>query len=567
MRLKSLEIKNFRKINELEVEFPPGLSVVVGENNVGKTTIIDALRLLLFPSSDFHSLNLNEDDFSRGTENLPIEVSCIFTDLNENEEAHFHECLVLKGDDAFIAKLSLRAEFNPNTQRANIKMWGGETEGGRLPINLYDKINSIYLQPLRNPEKGLKPSRYSQISRLIDSLTEEEKYEEFEKIISKANSSIRKLESIEAAKNSLDKLMVSIAGDELSQSTELIFSDPSFPNIIAGIQPEIEDLPYSLNGLGYNNLIYTAASLGTLKSNQKLGFRSILIEEPEAHLHPHLQVLLLRYLTNVTQQEENSVQVIASSHSPILASQAPVDSIIPIHEKKGGVRIVSLSELDYDSKMKKKLKRYLDATRSELFFAKRILMVEGISEALLMPILAEKANGNIKESAVTVVNTDGLNFNAFIPLFGKGGLDIPTVILTDGDDKDRTGNPSSTVQNLVESCNDKSNVKVKYGEITFEHELAKSPVILPLMIKAFKELHPNLGDSLESELAQINEPINKADKFLEVFVEKNVLKGQFAQELAGLLEGESIAKDQVPEYIRNAFKFLGVTKEGEANGQ
>ena len=194
-------------------------------------------------------------------------------------------------------------------------------------------------------------------------------------------------------------------------------------------------------------------------------------------------------------------------------------------------------------------------------------MVEGVSEALLMPILAEKANGNIKDSAVTIVNADGLNFNAFIPLYGEGGLDIPTVILTDGDDNDRTGNPSNTVQSLEESCNDKSNLVVKYGEITFEHELAKSPEILPLMVKAFKKLHPQIGDSLESQLEQIEGHINKADKFLDVFVGKSISKGQFAQELAGILEGESITKDEVPEYIRHAFKFLGVIEEGEANDQ
>src|SRR5258705_7733911 len=111
--------------------------------------------------------------------------------------------------------------------------------------------------------------------------------------------------------------MVSIAGGELAQQTELIFSDPSFSRIIAGLQPEIEGLPFSLNGLGYNNLVFTSATLGTLRRSAQYSFRSILVEEPEAHLHPQLQVLLLRHLAKVAAEEGgNEVQVIASSHSP-----------------------------------------------------------------------------------------------------------------------------------------------------------------------------------------------------------------------------------------------------------
>ena len=63
MRLREVKIKNFRKIEYLVVAFPKGLSVIVGENNTGKTTIVDALRLMLMPSRDFDTLRISEDDF------------------------------------------------------------------------------------------------------------------------------------------------------------------------------------------------------------------------------------------------------------------------------------------------------------------------------------------------------------------------------------------------------------------------------------------------------------------------------------------------------------------------
>ena len=320
MWLRELQIRNFRKIDTLTVSFPRGLTVLVGENNSGKTTIIDALRLMLFSSRDFDSLRLMEDDFRAGTEHAPIEISCRFTGLEDEDEVHFQECLVDIGDGKFEMQVNARVEFNEATNRCNVKMWGGETEGGSLPSNHYDRLATIYLQPLRDPERGLRPGQHSQVSRLIDCLTEEDQREDFETIVRDANEEIRVLKPVEDARGDINAQMAAIAGSELTQKTELIFTDPTFRRIIAGLQPEIDGLPFALNGLGYNNLIFTSATLGTLRRSPQFSFRSILVEEPEAHLHPQLQMLLLRHLAVVASDHEgNEVQVIASSHSPILS--------------------------------------------------------------------------------------------------------------------------------------------------------------------------------------------------------------------------------------------------------
>lgn len=569
MRLYELRIKNFRKIEDITIVFPRGLSVIVGENNAGKTAIIDALRLMLFSSRDFDTLRLNEDDFRREAENLPIEIACTFCDLSDDDEVHFHECLVDIGDGKFDVKLNARAEYNTITRRANIKMWGGETESGTLPTNLYDKLASIYLKPLRDPESGLRPGRHSQVSRLIDCLTEENKHEEFETVAKDANKKIRDLKSVKAAKEDIDAQMTSIAGGELTQKTELIFSDPTFHRIIAGLQPEIDGLPFSLNGLGYNNLVFTAATLGTLSRSDQYSFRSILVEEPEAHLHPQLQVLLLRHLKKVAgAAKENNVQVIASSHSPILASQAPIDSIISVHETKDKVTAVSVCTIDYDPTLKKKLQRFLDTTRAELFFARRILIVEGIAEALLLPILTCIAGGCLKDSAVTVLNADGLNFNAFLPLFGTEQLNVPVSILTDGDDGDKTGTPSATTSGLKAKETEIPNLRVEFGQITFEHELARSEELLPIMLDAFESLHPRNGKKLTKKIKKLNTNDEKADKFLKEFLRNKTSKGKFAQELAiHLEEAIDIVPTAVPQYIRNALSHLDVIKSEEIDEQ
>jgi putative ATP-dependent endonuclease of the OLD family len=562
MRLRELHIKNFRKIQELAVIFPPGLAVIVGENNCGKTAIIDALRLMLFSSRDFDALRLNEDDFRTGTDHAPIEIACIFCDAKDEDEVYFQESLVDIGDGKFDIRLNARVQFNKTTRRASVKMWGGETEGGNLSSTIYDHLTSVYLQPLRDPESGLKPSRNSQVAKLLDRVTKEEERTQFETIAKEANERIRELDPVTGARNDINTQMLSIAGEELTQQTELIFTDPTFHRIIANLQPEIDGLPFSLNGLGYNNLIFTSATLGTLRRSPQFSFRSIMIEEPEAHLHPQLQVLLLKYLATVVDEDAaHDVQVIASSHSPILASQAPIDSIVCVQENAGEVRAVSICTIEMDSQMKKKLQRFLDATRGELFFARRILMVEGIAEALLLPVLAKIAGGDLKKSAVTLVNADGLNFNCFLPLFGTDRITAPIAILTDGD-AEKIGDPcSASAADLKAQEAEISNLRVERSEITFEHELARSPLMLPLMLDAFETLHPNVGASLRTSIGALPSDDDKADEFFSQFKTSQKSKGIFAQELAALLDAANLESTAVPEYIQRAFEFLGVVAD------
>ena len=559
MWIRELHIRNFRKISEVKISFPPGLVILVGENNSGKTAIIDALRFILYPSRDFDAVRINEDDFRSGTDYAPIEISCRFTGLIDEDEVHFQECLVDIGNGRFEMQVNARVEFNKATSRSNVKMWGGETEGGSLPSNHYDRLETIYLQPLRDPGRGLRQGQHSQVSRLINFLTPEDQHSNFENIVKNANEEIRKLEPVKTAISDINTQMVNIAGTELTQKADLIFNDPSFRRIIAGLYPEIEELPFELNGLGYNNLIFTASTLATLRRSTQFSYRSILVEEPEAHLHPQLQVLLLRHFVNMASEETgNQVQVIASSHSPILTSQTPIDSLVSVHEVADNIRAVSVCTIKINDILKKKLQRYLDATRGELFFARRILMVEGIAEALLIPIFTEFLGGCLKKSAVTVLNVDGINFNAFLPLFGDNGLRVPVAILTDGDANQVRGPISKAALALKEQEDKVHNLCVEMSEITFEHELARSELILNHMVAAFKNLHPVKGAELESQLQSLKTSDQKANEFLKFFRDTKVLKGQFAQELASILDINKLPSEAVPRYIRRALAHLGV---------
>jgi putative ATP-dependent endonuclease of OLD family len=209
--------------------------------------------------------------------------------------------------------------------------------------------------------------------------------------------------------------------------------------------------------------------------------------------------------------------------------------------------------------LKKKLQRFLDATRAELFFARRILMVEGIAEALLLPVLARIAGGSLKDSAVTVLNADGINFNAFLPLFGTDRFCLPLAILTDGDDVSKSGIPSAAASGLKVKEGEIPNLRVEFSQITFEHELARSMALLPFMLDAYESIHPRNGAALKTLVAGLGTDEEKADAFLNEFLRNNTSKGRFAQELAGHLEvAADLTAEAVPRYITDVLLYLGV---------
>ena len=166
-----------------------------------------------------------------------------------------------------------------------------------------------------------------------------------------------------------------------------------------------------------------------------------------------------------------------------------------------------------------------------------------------------------------MLNADGINFNAFLPLFGDKRLGVPVAVLTDGDAASIGDPPSATATGLKAKEANIPNLRVEYSEITFEHELARSAGILPLMLKAFETLHPINGQSLKETVNGLDSDDKKADAFLAMFIHTDTSKGFFAQELAALLETSGLQVKAVPHYILEALRFLSVIKTGTKDEQ
>ncbi|EWG09374.1 ATP-dependent nuclease [Cytobacillus firmus] len=186
-------------------------------------------------------------------------------------------------------------------------------------------------------------------------------------------------------------------------------------------------LPAINNGLGYNNLIYISLLLAKMQkdasgdylgSNAKI-FSILAIEEPEAHLHPNMQYKFLKFLK---QNRETEVrQIFITSHSPNITAAVDLEDIIVLYKEQGKIEVAYpgkvFSDSDEDIKSKKYVQRFIDVTKADIFFAKNIVLVEGLAEQLLVPEFSIALGHDLTDTHTSVINIGGRYFEHFLKLF------------------------------------------------------------------------------------------------------------------------------------------------------
>ena len=313
-----------------------------------------------------------------------------------------------------------------------------------------------------------------------------------------------------------------------------------------------------------------AVVLSELAKNPEASYRGLIVEEPEAHLHPQLQSVLLRYLEQIRAPAgERPVQVFVTSHSPNFASIADLECLVCLTESDAAVTPFFPRAITFQPGKREKLKRYLDVTRAELFFARRVIFVEGAAEMMMVSTLASRIGYDLRAHGVSLISVEGLNFDCFLPLFGEGALQLPVAVLTDADpgelDAEENWVPhypapgdeitvSATARGL--QARQDGWVRVFHGLKTFEYDFALHGENRTAMLSALAEIHPGIARGLSREVELSVSDAEKAKALFKGMFERasnNVQKGRFAQSLAGVLSDPSVPC-VVPDYIRDAIR-------------
>ncbi|GAB2660664.1 ATP-dependent nuclease [Arenimonas aestuarii] len=469
MYLKQIRARNFRAFGdgttapELNWELNPGLNILVGENDAGKTGIVDAIRQVLLTTS-YEPVRLSEQDFhihgKSRAQSLSIEAT--LCGLSPDQEASVLEWLTIGEDGSCSLILHLEARYHAPqpTKRARVETvvrTGTSGAGPEAGYAVRELVRATYLRPLRDAEAELRPGRQSRLSQILGAHKDivGQEVNDFDKgspkdvperlvgLMAFAQHHLGEHEVIKGVEKDINENFLgqfAFSGEQL-QSRIRIAPDLSLTPILQKF--ELTLLPGAhinpgercARGLGYNNALFMATELVLLRDGEELAL--LIVEEPEAHLHPQLQERVMELLKEHSNGElaKKRVQVIMTTHSPSLVSTAHIEDMTLVHRAHTfplAMGNTKLKRTDYSF-----LRRFIDATKANLFFARGVMMVEGPAEAILVPAIAEMCGRSFSKHGVSMVNVGhtGLYHYARILQREGGGLEIPipVVCLTDRD--------------------------------------------------------------------------------------------------------------------------------------
>lgn len=555
MYLSNIKLWNFRKFGtngeldlanpNLNLNFTKGLNVIVGENDSGKTAIIDAIKLVLKTHS-YEYLRVEDKDFFQNSNRFRIQL--IFKGLTTQEAKNFTEWLAWEDlEDNIEPYLQLNYDVKKSNNRilpADIKA-GVDEEGYLLTSEAKEYLKITYLKPLRDAENELiakKNSRLSQILLGDPAFKGKENDHELVTIFNRLSTDLdnyfkgefvthrddeqgtrqeHKPQEGKAIKNKIDGYIQDFYND--THQTLFSSTTNNIKNILEKLSLYLEN---QINpGLGTLNRLFMAAELLHLNKSNWTGLRLGLIEELEAHLHPQAQMQMIEAF-----QKQKDIQLILSTHSPNLASKLSLENLIVCNNGNAfpmGKGLTKLNPVNY-----KFLEKFLDTTKANLFFAKGVIFVEGWAEEILLPSLAKLIGYDLTKHGVSVVNVGNIGFEHYSKIFIRNNephMTVPISVITDSDIREYIKNEeelelrnqevilAETTSKITEivSKNDQSVEYFVAPTWTLEYALFKSTSLSALFQSIVQAIHTGTdwNEDFQKELAQklINRGLNKTE--------------------------------------------------------
>lgn len=590
MRISRIAVENYANFENVDFATDDSL-VIVGENKAGKSNLLRALRLVLDPMLPDRDRQLGLEHFWDGLGDAKlgstVKVVVEFTDFEDNDNL----LTVLGGslvctETPVVARLTYL--YRPKAALEGVApqtladyeflVFGGTNEDNVFTAARRRELPMDYLFALRDAEGDLLNWRRSPLRPIIEELTsslDEKTREELQQLVSNAQSTLAQRPEVSAAASKVYDRLVEMVGAEHAVSLTLGATPTNVDVLLRSLRLLIDGGARGIGdaSLGTANLLFLTLKGLELERAVEAGERShsfLAIEEPEAHLHPHVQRLVYRHYLGEKEDAQENITTILTTHSPHIASVAPLRSIILLREdaEGGATSITSAAEVDLLPDEEDDLQRYIDVTRGELFFARGIIFVEGDAERFLIPEFAASLGIDLDALGVTVCSVASANFLPYVKLVGPYALGIPFVILTDLDPPDNGGTPLafSRVRDILALWMEQEDIELykdfddiwEDGELngifvndkTLEVELFQAGMgsaMVPILQKHAKTWGAQRKAMMESWID--NPTTLDEDKLLGWVGE--VSKGRFAQALAG-----SASAAVCPEYIKKALTFV-----------
>lgn len=456
MYISELKLWNFRKYGksfsdlnrdaDLTVTLNKGLNVLIGENDSGKSTILDAIKLVL-KTHAYEWIKVEDTDFHSETDKLKIEIH--FSGISNEEAKHFIEWSGWAEEEIEKEKklvkelrpkliLIYQAEIKDNRIIPSDIKAGMDGVGHLLNAEAREYLKCTYLKALRDADSELTAKKNSRLSEILQKhqLFYKQKGvdHEFETDFKKINTKIENHFKGSKTDNRYNEQIKTIIDEYLEK-----FIGNKTISLFSLGRPEIKSILEKLSlgivgknnlGLGTMNRLFMAAELLHLKREWD-GLKLCMIEELEAHLHPQAQMKIIEALN---EEANNGIQFILTTHSPNIASKVHLKSIIICKNNNVFPLTKNCTKLEKDSYTY--LERFLDVTKSNLFFAKGVIIVEGWSEEILIPELAIKLGYDLTAKEVSIVNVASTAYLHFGKIFLRNDskeMKVPVAIVTDLD--------------------------------------------------------------------------------------------------------------------------------------